>query len=62
MKNEWGVYKEGTDVWVKVISPLELAPESEALLMSEVDANTLADALSQGGDVYKPKPTQHPPR
>ena len=65
MAQDWGVFKDGTnpELWVKVVSPLELSSTDQALLMNEVDANTLADALSQSGELYKPKkPTQHPPR
>ena len=53
-QNDWGVYKEGTSLWVKSTTPtLELSSADQAQLMSEVDANTLADALSQGGETFK---------
>jgi len=42
---------------------LELSSEDQALLMSEVDANTLADSLSQGGEAsFAPgRPKRKPP-
>jgi len=58
----YGVYKDGTNLWVKTENPLELSSADQALLMSEVDANTLADALSQGGETFRvgrPKNVPH---
>jgi len=65
MADDWGVYQEATDpvLWVKDDNPLELSSEDQALLMSEVDANTLADSLSQGGEAsFAPgRPKRKPP-
>lgn len=64
--NDWGVYKENTNPveWVKETSPaLVLSSEDQAELMSEVDANTLADSLSQSGEgSFAPgRPKRKPP-
>lgn len=64
MANDYGVYQDNTNpvLWVKVENPLELSSADQALLMSEVDANTLADALSQGGETFRvgrPKNVPH---
>ena len=62
-QNNWGVNKDGTNDWVKTSNPLVLTSEDDATIYSEADAITVANYLSQGGEVFKPKkPTQHPPR
>lgn len=62
MANDYGVIKEATNEWVKTSTPLVLTSEDKATLYTEADAITIAEYLSQGGEVFKPKPTQHPPR
>lgn len=49
MANDWGVYQDGTDLWVKVVSPLQLSSADQALLSSQSDAMILATYLNSGG-------------
>lgn len=61
--NIYGVNKAATDMWVKVIDPLQLAPAEEALLMSEANATTLASDLtiSEGVAFAKGRPKDRQP-
>lgn len=54
MANDYGVNKDGTVLWVKTVTPLELSSADQAALYSEMEAMTVATYLNgQGGDLYK---------
>ena len=46
MAKEYGVYKEGTDVWVKTITPLEYDIAAEAETWTESEAMGIASYLT----------------
>jgi len=46
MKNEWGVKKEGTELWVVVIDPLSLGTEENAWVSSDDIATGVAGDLT----------------
>ncbi len=46
MANDYGVYEDGTDFWVKTASPLILSSADQAALYSEADAMTVATYLT----------------
>ena len=49
MPNDWGVYQDGTDNWVKTVSPLVLSSADQAQLYSQMDAINVATYLNSGG-------------
>ena len=53
MVNDYGVFQDGTNQWVKTSIPLVLSSADQAKLYSEADAMTVANYLSQGGTSFK---------
>lgn len=45
MAKQYGVYQDGTDVWVVTTSPLQLGTAENAALYSETDAMAVAAYL-----------------
>lgn len=50
-QNDYGVYKDGTDLWVKTEVPLELSSADQAIdNWSFAEAAAVATYLSAGGE------------
>jgi len=46
MPHDYGVFKEGTDVWVKTLSPLEYSSADQAETWTESEAMGIAAYLT----------------
>lgn len=53
--NDYGVYKEGTDLWVEVEVPLTLTEDTDDAIdnWSFAEASSVATYLSQGGENFR---------